>query len=289
MRGFCRVGRLLRLALCVAVALAATTLTASDRIKGVGQFSPQDETVELFSAIEDGKLEVKLIPKDSTTCRVLIQNKTDKPLNVSLPDAFAGVPVLAQLQFQPNNVNNFNANLNRNPNNAAQQLGIGNPFGNNLPGNQGNQFFNMQGRGNNLGPGFGRNFAPFNVAPEAVGQLKLASVCLEHGKPDPRPKMPYEIRPIESVTEKAELGELCRMLGRGQVGQRAAQAAAWHLNNDMTWEQLASLRLKTAIGGITKPFFTPQELAEGKQAAEKAVELAKQCHSATKTSSLSLR
>ena len=292
MRGSCLVGRLPRLAFCLAVAFSATTLTASERIKGVGKFNPEDETVELFSAIEGGKLEVKLIPKDSTTCRVFIKNKTDKPLNVSLPEAFAGVPVLTQLQFQPNNFNNFNnvnANWNRNPNNAPQQLGIGNQFGNNLLGNQGNQFFNMQGRGNNLGPAFGPNFAPFNVAPEKVGELKLASVCLDHGQPEPRPKMPYEIRPIESVTEKAEVQELCRMLGRGQVSQRAAQAAAWHLNNEMSWEQLAGLRLNIALGRITEPFFSPQELAEGKKAAEKAIEQAAERGKAAEADSLSLR
>lgn len=284
MRVLCRIGWLLRLALSVAIVLAAIPLTASDRIKGVGKFNPQDETVEVFSAIEDGKLDVKLIPKDSTTCRVLITNKTDKPLNVSMPDAFAGVPVLAQFQFPPGNFNNRN-----NQNNAPQGLGIGNQFGNNFQGNQGNQFFNMQGAGNNLGRGPVPNFAPFNVAPENVAQLKLSSVCLDHGKPDPRPKMPYQIKPISDVTDKPEVGELCRMLGRGQVNQRAAQAAAWHLNNDLSWERLAALRRTFAMGRISEPFFARAELADGKKAAEAAVELAREQQKAPKSDSLSLR
>ena len=50
----------------------------------------------MFAAIEKGDISVKLIPKDSTESQVLIKNETDKPLNVKLPDAFAGVPVLAQ-------------------------------------------------------------------------------------------------------------------------------------------------------------------------------------------------
>ena len=252
MRWPCPVRSAPRLAVAAAVVFTGSVLTASDGVKGVGQFNPQDETVELFSAIEEGKLEVKLIPKDSSQCRVLITNKTEKPLNVSLPDAFAGVPVLAQLQFQPAGANNFN-NFN-NQNNAPQRVGVGNQFGNNLfQGNQGNQLF--------------------NIAPEKVAQLKLTSVCLDHGLPNPRPAMPYEIRPIASVTDKAEVYELCRMLGGGQVSQRAAQAAAWHLNNEMSWDQLAGLRLKLALGSITQPFFTPKELAEGKKAAEAAVGL----------------
>ncbi len=46
------------------------------------------EVVEMFSAIEDGRIDVGLIPKDSTRARVFIENKTDKPLSVQLPAAF---------------------------------------------------------------------------------------------------------------------------------------------------------------------------------------------------------
>ena len=35
-------------------------------------------------------------PQGFDAMRVLIENKTDKPLNVKLPEAFAGVPVLAR-------------------------------------------------------------------------------------------------------------------------------------------------------------------------------------------------
>ncbi|MFH1924521.1 MAG: hypothetical protein ABIP48_32110 [Planctomycetota bacterium] len=287
-----------RLAVAVAVVFTAPVLIASDGVKGAGEFKPQDETVEFFSAIEEGKLEVKLIAKDSTECRVLIANKTDKPLNVSLPAAFAGVPVLAQGAFPPGNFDNFNNQNNQNnQNSGAQQLGIGNQFGNpfgnqignNVQGNRGNQLFNVPGARNNLAPPGARNFAPFNLAPEQVAQLKLASVCLDHGKPDPRPAMPYEIKPLADVTGKAEVVELCRMLGRKEVSQRAAQAAAWHLNNDMSWDELTSLRLKTAVSAITKPFFTRRELADGEKAAETAMELANEGRKDTKVDSLSLR
>ena len=199
-----------------------------------------------------------------------------------LPGAFAGVPDLAQMQFQPGNLGPGNLQPgmpNRNTaGNAPQQLGIGNRFGNNpWMGNQGNQLFNMGGPGNNLMPGRRRmqpNFAPFNVAPENVAQLRLTSVCLEYGKPNPRPKMSYAIRPIQSVTEKAEVEALCRMLGRGQVSQKAAQAAAWHLAGDMSWERLARLRRKSTVATLSQRIFTSRELAEGKKAAEAAIEMA---------------
>jgi hypothetical protein len=298
-----------RLAVVAVVVLGSTALWASERIKGVGPFDPQAETVELFSAVEQGQLEVKLIPRDSAECRVLITNKTDKPLNVALPEALAGVPVAAQIGpgpdiFQPGGNNRNNAN------NGPQRLGIGNPLGNNLWGNQGNQgnrfgnnrwgnqgnqLFNVPG-GNNQMPGPGNvlpgagmpNFAPFSVAPENVAQLKLRSVCLDYGKPTPRPKMHYELKPIESVSDKAEVQELCRMLGQGQVSQQAAQAAAWHLANGMTWEQLAGLRRVFALARISEPYFTQAQLAEGKKAAEAVTEQQEQGEPA-KSDSLSMR
>jgi hypothetical protein len=286
MRSFYRAGWLPRVVLLVAVMLMATTLVASDQIKGVRKYNPQDETVELFSAVDNGKLQVELIPKDSTRCRVLITNKTQKPLNVSLPDAFAGVPVLAQMGMFPPGMNNMDfANANA----GAQQIGIGNRFGNWGQANRGNQFFNLGGPGNNLGPGMGPNFAPFNIAPEKVAQLRLNSVCLEHGKPDPRPKMAYQLKPIETVTDKAALHEVCRMLGRKELGQPAAQAAAWHLANGMSWEKLAGLKRKIAMGRFVEPYFAAEQLAEGKKAVEAATELVNQRKKAPKADSLSMQ
>ena len=42
-----------------------------------------------------------------------------------------------------------------------------------------------------------------------------------------------DIKPIESLTTKTGVRELCAMLATGQISQRAAQAAAWNLNNNI--------------------------------------------------------
>jgi hypothetical protein len=49
------------------------------------------------------------------------------------------------------------------------------------------------------------------------------------------------------------------MLGYGQVSQRAAQVVAWHLNNDLSWEFLATKRISYANGDF-ELYFTPQEM-----------------------------
>lgn len=265
-----------------AVLVAPALLAASEPIKGVRPFSPYDQTVKIFSAVEAGQLEVRLIARNSTDCRVLITNKTDRPLNVSVPAALAGVPVLAQ--NLPDFMNNDGGQPSGNSN-SPQRLGIGNPFS---AGGQGNPpMSNMQDGQQQQRPN--APFAPFNVAPEAVAQLRLAAVCLDPGKPNPRPAAPYELRPLESVSEEPGVAELCVMLGQGEVSQKAAQAAAWHLNNHLSWDQLRAKRLKLTYLPVGRPMFTKRELAEAEQAAAKAVETAEADKKDAKQGSLTMR
>ena len=228
-----------RLAIAIALTWLCSSLTAAEYVKPPkgGEYNAKDQTVEMFAAIEKGDIAVKLIPKDSTQCRVMIENKTDKPLNVKLPEAFAGVPVLAQVQQR-----------------QQRQQGGG----------------QMQGMGGQGGGGGGF----FNVAPEKVGQFKVATVCLEHGKAEPKP-VAYQIKPLDSFTTKPGVRELCQALAAGQIGQRAAQAATWHLNNDMSWEQLAAKRLRFA-NGTSQPYFTQQEIQGGMQVAALALKVAEE-------------
>ena len=235
--------------LCSVLALLlATTLAAAERrgrLAKIGQYIPDGQTVEMFAAIEKGDIAVQLIPKDSTQSQVLITNKTDKPLNVKLPDAFAGVPVLAQ---------NVGAGGNNNRSNRS--------------GNQGNQ--GNQGMGGGMG-GMGM----MNVPPEQVGKLKVPTFCLDHGKAEPRAAIPYQIKPLESYTTKPGVRELCQMFGNGQVNQRAAQAAAWHLNNGMSWQELTAKRVRH-LNGASQPYFSPAEIQAAMDIAATAVRTAKE-------------
>src|SRR5690242_546554 len=53
-------------------------------------------SIGMFEGMSSGDIEVKIIPKDSTEGMITIKNNTKKPLTIKLPEAFAGVPVLAQ-------------------------------------------------------------------------------------------------------------------------------------------------------------------------------------------------
>ncbi|NQU23049.1 MAG: hypothetical protein HQ567_17365 [Candidatus Nealsonbacteria bacterium] len=238
----------------VAVLVPATLLAGDSPRK---KTLPKGEVVQIFPAAEKGVIDVELIAKGSAKCRLIVTNKTDRPLNVQLPEAFAGVPVLGQQGIMGND---FMQN-----NNAPQQLGVG-------PGGNRNNFMNpgmMNVQGPNQGgPNLGRGLL-FNLPPEKVCRLRLQSVCLEHGKPDPKPLIKYQIKPIDEVTDKPEVVEVCAMLGRGEIPQRIAQLAAWHLANDMTWKQLGQIR----PAFITKPTYSQKELAAAKKVVEKVAEL----------------
>jgi hypothetical protein len=70
--------------------------------------------------------------------------------------------------------------------------------------------------------------------------MTVATLCLEHGKPDPNPRMKYRVVRLSEVNAAPEIAELCKAVARGDVPQNTAQAAAWHIANGLTWEELTS-------------------------------------------------
>lgn len=252
MTPFLRTSLCFRLASALALMLCVSVLWAADYTKPSkgGAYNPSNETIEMFAAMTKGDIAVKLIPRDSKLCHILIENKTDKPLNVKLPSSFGAVPVLAQ----------------------RDEFGGGERGGRGGGGGGGQSMGGGMGGMGGMGMG---GMGMFNVAAEKVGKFDVTTVCLEHGKAEPTAKMPYEIRPIEDVTTKPGVRELCESLGTGQIDQRAAQAAAWHLNNDMTWEQLATKAIRH-INGVTEPYFTREQLRSAMRAATIAVRIAQE-------------
>ncbi len=230
------------------LALPALGLAADRSVKNLRKPNPLDRTVEMFAAIDAKEIEVTLIPKDDTESRILIKNNTKKPLNVKLPEAFAGRPVLAQIG------------------------GIGGGGRGGAGGGGMNQSMGggMGGMGGGMMGGMGGGMGMMNVPPEQVGQFKVATVCLEHGKKEPRPNIPYEIVPLDTVTTKPGVKELLTAMGHQKLSQRVAQAAAWHLANGMSWQELAAKRIEH-LNGTSEPWFYPQEIRAGMQLSRMAL------------------
>ncbi|REJ74950.1 MAG: hypothetical protein DWQ34_14745 [Planctomycetota bacterium] len=84
-------------------------------------------------------------------------------------------------------------------------------------------------------------------------------VCLEHGKKEPHPRVEYKLIPVTEFSDNATLHELLKLVGTGKLNQQAAQAAAWHLANDMSWEELASKKYERVRAADT-PYFSRAQL-----------------------------
>ena len=68
--------------------------------------------------------------------------------------------------------------------------------------------------------------------------------------------------------------ELLKAFGRGELQHGAAQAATWHLNNDMSWNELASKLQGTRRSLSRPPYFNRAEIQAGAAYAYEAHRLA---------------
>jgi hypothetical protein len=249
--------------LCLASAtilFAAAATAADDNAKAADHSPAAVQSVDMFAAIDSGDIAVKLIPKDSRKSRVIIANKTDKPLTVKLPSAFAGVPL-------------------------AQVGGGGHSHSSS--GSKKSSQSQSTGGGMGGGGGGGMGGGMFSIAPEKVEKFDVATVCLEHGKAEPHASVVYQIKPIETVSDKPGVRELCEKLGTGKVDQRVAQAAVWHLANNMSWDKLANKKLHRLGGVPDQPYFSQAEIQAAMQLATTAVAEANENASKKKTETAS--
>lgn len=163
---------------------------------------PQAAPIGLFDAIDNDKIEVKLVVRSGDKAKMIAKNKTDRPLTIEIPESFAALPVLAQAQGG-----------------AATGGGL------------------------------------FNVPPEKFAKYDMGFLCLEHGKPDPRSTTKYEIKPISAITNDGRVIEVLNLHGAGHLSHAVAQAAVWHLANQIGWQQLASKRRRQLVGA-DDPYFS---------------------------------
>jgi hypothetical protein len=202
-------------------------------------FNPDDATIEMFNGIDDGSLEVKLIPKNSKEARIFIKNKTDKPVNVKLPDAFVGVLQQGGGLF------------------GGGGGGVGGQGGQGGGGQQsfgggGGGFGGQGGGGGGLG-GFG------NIPPDRVGEFRVACVCLEHGKDEPKATVAYVIKPVETFSSDPALKELLTLYGQGEISQPVAQVVAWHIADKMSFQELAAKEIRR-LNGQRYSYFSRDEI-----------------------------
>lgn len=254
-----RVSTVLIFALCLHVRAHGVELAKNTQKDFGGRAG---NIAELFAGIDADLIDVKFIAQDASKANVLLQNNTDRVLHIQLPNAFAAVPVLAQ--FGPGGGQNGGFDMfGQGGGGGGNTQGVGGGF--NMGQGQGlGQGFGQQGFGQGQGQGF-RFGGLMRIPPGKTRKLKATTVCLEHGKPEPNPRLAYRIIPIKQFTSDQRVADLCSKLAQGKVSQDVAQAAAWHLSNGLSWERLVGLnRIESPYLGKI-PYFSAAELDKARK------------------------
>ena len=244
-------------ALCFGLILASASaaIAASPATK---KDAEPAKTVDLFAGIDAGDLEAVLIQKDSTEGTLMLKNKSGQPLTIKVPGALAGVPILAQRGGRGGAGGGMGGMGGGMGGGGMQGMG-GGMMGGGMGGGMG-------GMGGGMGGGM------FNVAPDKVQKVKVASVCLDHGLDEPNVKVPYKPVPLDSYAKDPAIEQLVKMMCAGMIDQHSAQAAAWNIQNGLSWEFLANKVGVKHIDGRKEPYFTAAHL----ERAFVAVKLAKE-------------
>jgi hypothetical protein len=124
------------------------------------------------------------------------------------------------------------------------------------------------------GGGLGGGGGVFSVPPEKTAKINVPVVCLDHGLQNPSSANEYKIVPAEQHLDRPAVIELLKAFGRGELQHGAAQAATWHLNNDMSWNELASKRQGTRRSLSRPSYFSRNEIQAGMSYASEAHRLA---------------
>lgn len=217
------------------------------------KYDPSAPQADLFQAMADDQVSVRLVAKSEFEGHVLVENKTDAPLTIKLPEAFVGVQVLPQFGGGGGGLGGGGGGLGGGGGGLGGGGGgqaAGGGFGG---GGGGGGLGGGGGGGGNGGGGF------FSIPVGTVAKVPVTMVCLEHGKQSPRQTMNYTIVPPEKYTTDTRVHEICKAVGTGRLDRASAQAAAWHISNKMSWGELANKTIHH-LGTGDSPYFTQEQL-----------------------------
>ncbi len=235
-------------------------------------YDPEAPKIGLFEAIDQQVISVQVVARNAEEGAILVENLTDAPLTIELPPAIVGVQVLPQ----------FGGGLGGAQGGLGGAGGIGGTGG--IGGGQ-NQAFGggMGGMGGGFGGGLGGGMMGggggfFSVPPDRIARIPYTSVCLEHGKAEPRPQVKYRLVRPEEFSDDPVLHEVLKLVASGKLDKQAAQAAAWHLASGMSWQELANKKFNH-VNAPDSPYFHPASLlaaqsivAEAQRRAREAAE-----------------
>ncbi len=282
------------LAILAGVLLVAQTGANRGPIRQL-TINPEAEVVPLFEGLAADQFDVRMSASNPYRSTVVIANKTDQPLTVALPKAAVGQHVLPQVKLPstalpPTTLSQFNGNngfFGQNPGGSgfgqgSTNSGAGSNVAQSVGGTfQSGGFQNAPGTGPNL---FGQGFP--SIPPELAnndweqygglatippGQsilLNMKTVCLNYGRPEPMSRMTYQLIPTAAHSSDPVLAELLESYSE-RVDRDVMQAAAWHVANGLSWEQVNQLPDRR-VPGVGARLFNPRQVDAARQLVSSA-------------------
>jgi len=247
-------------AFCLSLCLVATSLAASKQPLKKLKHDPGAPAVDLFDAIEAGSVETSVIARSANDASLFVTNKSDDAISIQMPKAVVAVQVLKQIFPQGGRIAGPGGGF---PGGNQGNMGMSQPIGG---GPQNGNFGNQQGIGlNNVGnvPGVGNGpIGFFSVPPQKTVQVPLRTVCLAHGRPEPRSRMKYQLVKLEDYTHDPSLQETLKVYAAGETDLQTAQAAVWHLTDQMSWDELRAKQIDR-LGGLDPQSYFTQNQVDG--------------------------
>ena len=246
------------------VAVAPSIVFAANAVKA-SKDAPADQApvqAELFRAMDEGQVDVQFIARNDHEARVIIKNNLKQPLELEMPQAFAGVPVAAQLGGGGRGGGGFGGGGRGGGGSGGGQQSVG---GGGLGG----------GGGGGLGGGGGGG-GFFSIPAEKTAKINVAVVCLDHGLRNPSSSAPYKLVPADEHVKSPAVAELLKAFGTGELDHASVQAAAWHLNSELSWNELAAKLTGTRRTPSRSPYFSQEQIRAGMAYASEAIRLGEQ-------------
>ncbi len=232
------------------------------------------EAVEMFAAMETGDVEVTIKARSAIDSNILVKNNTDRPLSVQMPKTFSAVPVMRQFGGGGFGGGGRGGGLGGGGLGGGGLGGGGQGIGGGFGGGGGGGGFG----GGGLGGGRGGGGGAFNIPPGKVGKVAVKTVCLEHGKKDPKSHIDYKIQPLSILKDDPKIAEMMTMLANDEIAQPVAQAAAWNVTDNKSWQELSVMNRVESMNGYFERFFTRNQLLFAQQvvslATQRAIETA---------------
>jgi len=279
--------RLIRCANITAVLAVSVCVLSAANQGPIRQLTldPDVSIVPLFDGMKSGQFTVRMSAINAYQANVVIGNPGAEPLTVALPKAAVGVHVLPQFGngngFGQNQGQGFFGPQGQNGQQQGQAQGVGGPM-------QGTTQFGQNGLGNNNVFGNGFPSVPAEMVTNDLKQygglatipagksilLKLKTVCLNYGRPDPMSKMTYRLVSVDEYSSDPVLAELLESYS-DRVDQDTMQAASWHVANGLSWAQVRQLPDRS-LPGVSATIFTPRDVKSAEQLVTAVTETAKQ-------------